>query len=169
MKLSSFEAIIQALNSAKVRYLIAGGIAVNAYGYLRFTKDIDIVIELVPENIKEAFAILDRLGYRPNVAITTEQFCDAGNRRRWAADKQMQVLQFWSEQHRETPVDIFIEVPFDFRTEYAAATSKELRGVGAVPIVSLAALVQMKKAANREQDRTDLENLRLLYPQEIPP
>ena len=38
MKLASFEAIVRALEDAGVRYLVAGGIAVNAHGYLRFTQ-----------------------------------------------------------------------------------------------------------------------------------
>ena len=46
MKLASFEAITRSLNTAGVRYLIAGGLAVNAHGYLRFTKDADLVIVL---------------------------------------------------------------------------------------------------------------------------
>jgi len=35
MKLTSFEAIVRALDEAGVRYLVAGGLAVNAHGYLR--------------------------------------------------------------------------------------------------------------------------------------
>jgi hypothetical protein len=63
--LASFEAIVRALNEAGVRYLVAGGLAVNAQGYLRFTKDADVVIQLVPDNIKRAFAALAALGYKP--------------------------------------------------------------------------------------------------------
>jgi len=37
----SVEAIIGALNAARVRYLVAGGLAVVAHGYVRFTADID--------------------------------------------------------------------------------------------------------------------------------
>jgi len=43
MRLASFETIAKALESADVRYLVAGGLAVNAHGILRFTKDIDLV------------------------------------------------------------------------------------------------------------------------------
>lgn len=167
MKGSSAKAIFKALDERRVRYLIAGGIAVNAYGYLRFTKYIDFVIELVPENIVQAFAALNALGYRPSVPITAEQFSDRDNRRRWIEEKEMKVLQFWSDQHQETPIDVFIEVPFDFAAELAVAPMKELRDVGSVPIVTLPILVAMKRAANREQDRVDLDNLRLLYPEHI--
>jgi hypothetical protein len=37
----------------------------------------------------------------------------------------------------------------------------------AVSSPPLHTLVAMKRAANREQDRIDLENLRLYYPEEI--
>lgn len=45
MKLISFEAIVRTLNEAGIRYLVAGGLAVSAHGYLRFTKDADFVIQ----------------------------------------------------------------------------------------------------------------------------
>lgn len=51
MRLASFEAIVRALNAAKVRYLVAGGMAVNAHGYLRFTQDVDLVVALDPKNV----------------------------------------------------------------------------------------------------------------------
>ena len=78
----------------------------------------------------------------------------------------MLVLQFWSDEYRQTPIDVFIDMPFDFATELAAAPMKELRGVGFIPIVTLPTLFAVKRAANRESDRIDLENLRLLYPNE---
>jgi hypothetical protein len=55
-----------------VRYLVAGGLAVAAHGYLRFTKEVDIVIRLIPDNIDRTFAALSSLGYRPSVPITKE-------------------------------------------------------------------------------------------------
>jgi hypothetical protein len=41
MEVRSIEAIVKALNAAKVKYLIVGGLAVNAHGYERFTNDVD--------------------------------------------------------------------------------------------------------------------------------
>jgi hypothetical protein len=169
VKASSAKAVFKALDQRRVRYLVAGGIAVNAYGYLRFTKDIDFVIELAPENILQVFAALNTLGYHPNMPITAEQFCDPDNRRRWIEEKDMKVLQFWSDQHQETPVDVLIDVPFNFEAELAVATWKELRDIGAIPVLRLPTLVQLKRSANSEQDRTDLDNLRLLYPEYVNP
>lgn len=43
MEKNSVEAIVGALNEAGVRYLIVGGMAVVAHGYLRFTADLDLM------------------------------------------------------------------------------------------------------------------------------
>jgi hypothetical protein len=70
LKLASFESLAAALEVAGVRYLVAGGLAVGAHGYLRFTKDVDIVVQLIPDNIERAFTALSSLGYRPIVLFT---------------------------------------------------------------------------------------------------
>lgn len=53
MKLSTLEIIFDKLNSAHVRYLVAGGIAVNVHGYTRMTADLGLVIQMDTDNIKE--------------------------------------------------------------------------------------------------------------------
>jgi hypothetical protein len=67
VKLASFEALVRALNDAAVRYPVAGGLAVNAYGYLRFTKDVDFVVQPAPDNVVRAFTAIQLPGYRPMV------------------------------------------------------------------------------------------------------
>ncbi len=161
MKLASTEAIFKALNDAGVRYLVAGGLAVNAHGYLRYTKDVDFVIHLVPDNIERAFSALKKLGYKPNVPVTAKQFADPVQRQSWIRDKGMQVLQFWSDAHIETPIDIFVSEPFPFDEEYDRALEKPLYGTIEVRFVSIPTLIHMKEAAGREQDRIDIEHLRM--------
>ena len=161
VKLASFEAIVRALNDAGVRYLVAGGLAVNAHGYLRFTKDVDIVIQLIPENVLRTFAALGMLGYRPAAPVTAEQFADQSTREGWIHDKHMQVLQLWSDRHRDTSIDIFVGDPFPFEEEYAKALIKPLYGAIDVRFVSLSTLIAMKELAGREQDRIDIEHLRM--------
>lgn len=161
MKLSSFETIVQALETAGVRYLIAGGLAVNAHGYMRFTKDVDFVIQLIPDNIASAFAALVTLGYRPLVPITAQQFSDHELRESWIRDKGMKVLQFWSDDHLETPIDVFVSEPFPFDEEYNRALVKPLPGIPNVRFVSIQTLIAMKTLADRPQDRIDIEHLRM--------
>ena len=163
MKTSSLKHICASLDRHHVRFLLAGGLAVNAHGYLRFTKDADIAIELVPENIERAFAALTEAGYQPNVPISAHDFSDATMRAVWVGEKNMSVLQFWSDEHRETPVDVFVTLPFDFNSEYAASMKKELSGIGPVGIVSLSTLIRMKEAVGREQDLIDVRELRRMH------
>lgn len=160
MKPASFEALVTALENAGVRYLVAGGLAVNAHGYLRFTKDVDFVVQLVPDNIERTFAALGTLGYRPLVPVTAAQFADNALRESWIREKGMQVLQFWSDAHRETPVDMFVREPFSFDEEYRRALVKCL---GSIPVrfVTIPTLIGMKETAGRPQDRIDIEYLRM--------
>jgi hypothetical protein len=164
MRSSSFEAIVRALADAQVRYVVAGGIAVNAHGFLRQTKDADLVVQLTPENSKALFAALATLGYRPIVPITSAQFGDAELRETMIREKNMKVLQFFSDAHRETPVDVFVFEPFPFDAEFARAMVKPLTDSLEVRFVSLNTLIEMKEAVGRTQDRVDVENLRLLIP-----
>ncbi len=77
----------------------------------------------------------------------------------------MQVLQLWSEDHRETPIDIFVTEPFPFNDEYQNAFIKLLYGSIEVRFVTIETLIKMKQQANREQDRIDIEHLRLIMEQ----
>ena len=140
---------------------MVGGLAVIAHGYLRFTKDVDFVIQLLPDNIERAFGAFAVLGYRPLVPVTGEQFADAGTRERWIREKGMTVLQLWSDNHRETPIDLFVAEPFDFDTEYEGALRKSLFGRFEVRVVSIPTLIDMKEAAGRPEDKIDVEHLRM--------
>jgi hypothetical protein len=93
--------------------------------------------------------------------VTAEQFADRVTREGWIRDKGMQVLQLWSDHHRETSIDIFVQEPFPFDEEYAKALIKPLYGSIEVRFVSIPSLITMKEAAGREQDRIDIEHLRM--------
>ncbi len=159
MEISGAEAVFDALNRADVAYLVVGGLAVNAHGYVRMTMDIDLVIALNPENILKALHALEEACFRPAVPVTPEQFADPANRKRWREEKEMRVLKLWSDKYRLSPVDIFIYEPFDFAVEYARAERLELREGLSVPILSLEALLTMKRAAGRPQDLADIDAL----------
>jgi hypothetical protein len=73
----------------------------------------------------------------------------------------MTVLNFWSEQHRDTPVDVFVTEPFDFEAEYGRALVKPLGSIE-VRFVSIPSLIRMKEIAGRPQDKIDIEFLRKL-------
>jgi hypothetical protein len=108
VEISGAEAVFDALNRADVAYLVVGGLAVNAHGYVRMTMDIDLVIALNPENILKALHALKEACFRPAVPVTPEQFADPANRNRWREEKEMRVLKLWSDKYRLSPIVIFI-------------------------------------------------------------
>jgi hypothetical protein len=159
VEISGTEAVFGALNRAGVAYLVVGGLAVNAHGYVRMTMDIDLVIALNSENILKALRALEEACFHPAVPVTPEQFADPLNRKRWREEKDMRVLKLWSDKYRLTPVYLFIYEPFDFDVEYGRARRLDLREGWSVPIVSLDTLLRMKREAGRPQDLADIDAL----------
>jgi hypothetical protein len=160
MELRSVEAVVAALNAAEVRYLIVGGLAVNAHGYLRATRDLDLVIQLESANLRRGLECLFEIGYRLAIPVSVEDFADASKREAWRVEKGMIVLKLWSDDHRRTPVDVFVYEPFDFSKEFEKACLSELQPGIFARIVSLEALIEMKLVANRPHDLMDIEELR---------
>jgi predicted nucleotidyltransferase len=164
MEVRSIEAIVKALNGAKVKYLIVGGLAVVAHGYERLTKDVDLVISLKRQNIIRGLRALMDIGYNLKIPVTPEQFADPKLREQWRREKNMVVLQLWSDVHRRTPVDVFVYEPFDFQREFARALREPVLGKEPAVIVSYETLLQLKKSAGRGQDLVDIDKLRKLDP-----
>jgi hypothetical protein len=162
MKLSTLEAIFQALNQAGSRYLVVGGLAVAAHGYGRLTFDLDLVVQLRRDNLLSALQALAALDYKPQLPVRVEDFSDAATREAWIRDKHMVVFQLYSERHRETQIDLFVTEPFDFDVEYANAKIWELVPGQPVRFVRLETLIEMKESAGRAKDLEDLRQLRLL-------
>lgn len=163
MKVTSFEAVVRALNDAGVRFNVVGGIAVIAHGYGRNTRDVGIVVQLEPATIGNVFTALQTLGYYPRVPITAAQFADANLRTEWMRNKGMEVLNFHSDAHLETPIDLFISEPFDFEEEYRSALVQESTPGLPVRILRLESLLRMKAEAGRSQDLADIDELNLLH------
>ena len=159
MEVRSVEAIVGALNAADAQYLIVGGLAVNAHGFVRLTRDIDLVLQLDPANVSRGLNALFKIGYQMAVPAKPEDFADPKTREDWRRDKGMITLKLWSDEHQRTPIDIFVYEPFDFAKEHAAATKLEICPGLLAHVVSLQTLLKMKREAGRPQDLIDIEEL----------
>lgn len=159
MEVRSIEAVIRSLNEGRIRYVIVGGLAVNAHGYERLTRDLDLVIGLQPDNVLRGLRALLAIGYFPSIPVTPDQFADATLRDAWRREKSMLVLKLWSDIHRRTPLDVFVYEPFDFEYEYANADRMEVAPGLAAPFVTLGTLLAMKRQAARPQDLMDIAAL----------
>lgn len=162
MEKQSFETIIRALDNAGARYLIVGGVAVVAHGYVRFTVDLDIFLDLEAENLKTALSALSRLGYRPRAPVNIADFADPAIRRGWIEEKGMKVFSLSSAEHHSTEIDIFAEAPFDFSAAHAQAVRLDVCPGVTAAFVDLDRLIAMKKRAGRPKDLLDIDELNAL-------
>ncbi len=164
MEKGSVEAIVNALNQNHVQYLIAGGLAVVAHGYLRFTADVDLILAVDQPNLTRAVAALQSLGYRPRAPVPFEDFINPDKRRQWAAEKNMTVFSLFSPSHPATEIDLFLEPPLEFRAAHDKAVQLDVAPGTKASFCSLDDLIQLKTKAARPRDLEDISQLRQLNP-----
>jgi predicted nucleotidyltransferase len=139
-----FKEFIQSLNDNGVRYLVVGGYAVALHGYPRYTKDMDIWVEMTSENASKILKALDQFGFG-SLDVKASDFTLPD-----------QTLQLGYPPRR---IDILTTIPgIEFPECYPSRTTVELDGVS-VNFIDLENLKKNKKATGRHQDMADLENL----------
>lgn len=79
-----YEAAFRALQKRRVRYLVVGGVAVNLYGILRATADLDIFPWLKSsQNVAKFVSAMKKLGYKPRAPVAPEDLQDPQKRLEW--------------------------------------------------------------------------------------
>lgn len=146
-------ALLEALNEHGVDFIVIGGVAVGAHGYVRGTEDLDLVpdpdsknLARLTEALKRLESILPTVGDRPFDPDT-----DAGVIRRGGNVTAMTKFGGLDVVQRARGVPSFTQLNED-------AVDSDLLGVP-VRVCSLTRLREMKEAQDREQDRADLANL----------
>lgn len=149
----AFDELLRRLATAQAQFVLIGGFAVNAWGVVRGTRDVDIAIDPAPDN-------LHRIA---KVAV------DAGGRvqmRDAFAGSQPSIVALLAEGERvqiETtlgPLDVVQGLPGvpSYSGLRERATMVEIAGV-TIAVCSLADLREMKRSAGRTRDLADLEDL----------
>jgi hypothetical protein len=159
MEKRSVELIVRALNDHQVKYLIAGGLAVVAHGYVRFTADIDIMLAMDVQNLADAVAALETLNYRPRAPVAFKQFIDPDNRRQWIDQKGMTVFSLFSPDHPVTEIDLFVDPPLVFTDAFPRALRLEVAPGIVATFCSLDDLIELKSKAGRPRDLDDILQL----------
>ncbi len=157
----STETVLLALEQAKVRYLIVGGVAVVLHGVLRTTLDLDLVVQLESDNIDRALSGLAELGLVPRAPVPITSFRDEALRKTWRREKNMQVFSLWHPESPAFAVDLFIYEPFDFENAYKRSGRVPVAGFSA-SVLGLGDLIDMKSEAGRELDLDDLRALKAI-------
>lgn len=139
-----FKEFIQSLNDNGVRYLVVGGYAVALHGYPRYTKDLDVWIEMTADNASKVVKALDQFGFG-SLDLKEADFVVPD-----------QIIQLGYPPRR---IDILTTLPgVEFSECYPSHTTVNVEGVS-VNFIDLENLRKNKKAAGRHQDLADLENL----------
>lgn len=139
-----FKEFIRSLNDNQVRYLIVGGYAVALHGHPRYTKDLDIWIEMSARNAEQVVKALSQFGFE-SLDLEPADFLVPD-----------QIIQLGYAPNR---IDLLSTLPgVEFSTCYKSRVEIDIDGV-TVPFIDLKNLKKNKQAAGRLQDLADLENL----------
>jgi predicted nucleotidyltransferase len=144
--------LLERLREADVDFVLVGGLAVNAWGYLRATRDVDLVPDPSPKNLERLDALLVELGGKVEVG---ERLLESSAIRTFlrTGDRTLVLTEFGR-------VDVLQGLPQvpSFSALDQRATSVDIDGL-VVKVCSLDDLLGMKRASDRPRDRDDLEAL----------
>lgn len=149
--------LVKALDAAGVRFVVVGGVAVILHGVPRTTYDLDLIVDLAPENVERLVSLMDRLGYRPRAPVDPHGLADPARRDAWVREKGLRAFTFWHERGPE--IDVLLDVGADYAVAARDALTLDVEG-SPLRIASIDVLIALKSASGREQDRSDIEALR---------
>jgi hypothetical protein len=153
-----FLSVLAAFQAREVRYVVVGGLAVLLHGVDRLTADIDLVVDLAPEQASKAIDVLMELGFKAHAPVDPRQFADAAVRESWRQDFDMVVMSFWDPENRRPTIDLFAEYPMDFEILFRDSLLMPLSST-AVRVASVDHLVAIKQSAGRPKDLDDAARL----------
>ena len=153
-----YERVFRALHKHDVRYLVVGGVAVNLYGVLRMTADLDLMVHLTEgDNVTRFVAAMKELGYKPRAPVKPDDFADAQKRQEWIKDKGALVFTWVAPQSYEQ-VDVFLHDPIAFEEAYQRKRVVPVADFS-ITVVSLEDLKKLKQDSGRDKDISDLNQL----------
>jgi hypothetical protein len=147
--------LVKKLRQNKVDFAVAGGYAVSLHGAVRGTLDVDLVVSWTESQLRQLESTLTALGLVSRLPITAKEVF--AFREEYLAKRNLVAWSFVNPNLRTELVDILLT------TDLAKLKTKTVKVQGVpVPIVALADLIEMKREADREQDRNDVAALEKL-------
>jgi hypothetical protein len=153
-----FLSVLAALQARDVRYVVVGGLAVLLHGVDRLTADIDLVVDLAPEQASKAIDVLMDLGFKAHAPVDPRRFADPAMRETWRQDFGMVVMSFWDPENRRPTIDLFAEYPMDFEDLFRHSVLMPLSSTE-VRVASVEHLIAIKQATGRPKDLDDAARL----------
>lgn len=149
----AFDELLRRLAAANVEFVVVGGLAVNAWGVVRGTKDVDVVVAPDIENLKRVAEVAVAAGghVQQGEAFLGTPISIA------AALSSGEQVAIETDLGRLDVVQGLDGVP-NYEELHARSSETEILGVS-VAVCSLDDLKTMKRAAGRTRDLADLEDL----------
>jgi len=148
----SLSGVVSDANAVGLEYVVIGGFSVIYHGYIRATKDSDLLVPNGPDSDEAILRFLDRAEGRrlsDQTRLTIEDVADAENLR---VDSRHGIVDI---MHGGLP-------PLDFVTVADRALDFDIDGHHA-RVASLPSVVGFKRLAARPQDQADLAELEAIY------
>lgn len=153
-----YEPIFKILNAAGVRYVVVGDIATLLHGYARLTADVDLAVDLAPQEALRMIRALVGKGFRPQVPVSAEVFADGAVREQWRQEKHMLAFSLVDPTNPMRVVDLLLKPEVSFE-ELLARSQEAVVGETCVRVASLDDLIKLKRHAGRPQDLVDVKEL----------
>jgi hypothetical protein len=149
----AFDEILRRLTEAEVEFVVVGGLALGAWGVVRGTKDVDVVVAPDPANLKRIAEVVVAVGghVQTREALLGSPPSIAAE---MAAGEQVAIE---TNLGRLDVVQGLDGVP-SYEELRSRASEAEVLGVS-VAVCSVEDLKSMKRAAGRTRDLADLEDL----------
>lgn len=136
--------LVRLLEKYGVRYTLVGGFAVNYYGYVRMTQDIDFLLYPSRENALKIMQCLDEFGFG-NAGIPQEYF-----------EKEGTAVHLGAEPNR---IDLLTRLKGVSNDRIFTNIKRISFGGVEVNIISLPDLIETKRNSDRTRDNADADEL----------
>jgi len=146
----SFEKLLVLLADADVRFVLVGGLAVSMQGYVRFTEDVDMLIDSEAENITNLLDTLASYGEGFARELTPEDFTDE--------EGAIRIV----EETEQCQIDIFTRMSGLRYRDLASQADTFKIANRAILCASKPSLIALKDTSHREKDKLDAQALKEL-------
>ncbi len=156
-----YQRVLKKLIERNVKFAVAGGVALVMHGVIRFTADLDLIVDLKTDNLKAFIKAMEELKFRPRIPVNLYDLLDAEKRSVWINEKNMIAFTLYNPEHQIEEIDILIKefIPFEeLAEEIEWMTVKDMK----IPVISRRHLKRLKGLSGRAQDMSDLKALEAL-------
>jgi predicted nucleotidyltransferase len=139
----SFGKLLGVLADAGVEFVLVGGLAVTLQGYVRFTEDVDLLIDSSHHNIELLLATLENWGEGFARELSVDDFTDE--------EGAIRIV----EETEQCQIDLFTRISGRKYADVLSDADSFLLNGRKIHFASKLSLIAWKEKSAREKDRLD--------------